>query len=377
MRMLAPVAALAVLPSVVLTGPLPAPVEPVGGIPLGVLGEPVVDAGPGVPELPDVEAGGWLVADMDGGVLAALNAHQAFLPASTIKLLTALVLLPGLNDGLVYTASEDAARVEGSRVGLVPDETYSTADLEHGLLLASGNDAAHALAEIAGGLPVAIDQMNAEALRLGAFDTRALTPHGLDEPGQVSSVYDLALIGRAVLANERLAELVGTRVYDFPGLDGETFQIQNHNRMLGRYDGAIGLKTGYTTEAGHTLVAAAERDGVRLIVTVLQSEGRAEPVAEALLDWAFAASGAAEPVGTLVTPDEAAALLEAATVAETAASPAPAVSGDDPAGESGNGNAATEVAGAAPAWSWVVAVLAAGAVLAVLRVRSRRPSRSP
>lgn len=378
MRPLAQVAALAVLPSLTaLTIAPAAPAEPVGGVPLGVLGEPVVDTAADVPPLPEVEATAWLVAELEGGdVLAALNAHQPLPPASTLKLLTALVLLPGLEDDLVYTASEDAARVEGSRVGLVPDETYTMADLEHGLLLASGNDAAHALAEIAGGLPIAVDQMNAEAVRLGAFNTQALTTHGLDEPGQVSSAYDLALIGRAVVNDDALAALAGTRTYDFPGLDGETFQIQNQNRLLGRYDGAIGLKTGYTSEAGHTLVAAAERDGVRLIATVLDADGRAEPVAEALLDWGFAAVGATAPVGTLVSPDEAAAMLEAARVDEAADDSAPgAAAPDGPAddtADSGTDSSTAPLGGASiPAWLWAVAALAVGAVLAGILVRSR------
>ena len=385
MRVPAQVAALAVLPSVAaaVTVAPPATAEPIGGVPLGIVGEPVVDTAAGVPPLPDMEASAWLVAELtEGGVLAALNAHRPLAPASTLKLLTALALLPGVEDDLVYTASEDAARVEGSRVGMVPDQTYTTADLEHGLLLASGNDAAHALAEIAGGLPTAVERMNAEALRLGAFDTRALTPHGLDEPGQVSSAYDLALIGRAVLADDDLAALVATRTYDFPGLDDETFQIQNQNRLLGRYDGAIGLKTGYTSEAGHTLVAAAERDGVRLIATVLDAEGRAEPVAEALLDWGFAAADAAAPVGTLITRDEAAAALEAAQTNAAAddappASPAPGASGVPGAPAADAGDIASDASSslvdgsAVPEWVWAVAALAGGAALAALVVRSR------
>lgn len=389
MRVLAQVAVLAAVPSLLPAGAPPTLTEPVGGVPLGVAGEPVVDTSAGVPALPDAEAAAWLVADPDSGnVLAALNAHQPQPPASTLKLLTALVTLPGLDDDLVYTASDDDARVDGSRVGMVPDETYSGADLKHGLLLASGNDAAHALAVLAGGLPAALDLMNAEAQRLGAFDTHALTPHGLHEPGQVSSAYDLALIGRAVLADEMLAELVRTRTYDFPGLDGETFQIQNHNRLLASYDGAIGLKTGFTSEAGHTLVAAAERDGVRLIATVLDSDGRAEPVAEALLDWGFATAGAAAPVGTLIGPDEAAAVLERSRAdAEESADPsvaagssgtaAPAVPGEDPAATSGTGDAmdASTVGPFVPGWLWAVAVLGLAALLGMLlRSRSRRRS---
>lgn len=296
------------------------------------LARPGVVVADDVPTQPDVDAAAWLVADADtGDVLAARDAHETLPPASTLKLLTAITLLAGLDPELTYEATEADASVEGSRVGMAPEETYSFDDLAHGLMLASGNDAAHAIAELSGGQDEAIAAMNAEAQRLGAVDTVALTPHGLDEPGQVSSAYDLALIARAALADPDLAALVRTTTYDFPGMDGASFQIQNRNRLLGGYDGALGLKTGFTSEAGHTIAAAAERDGVRLIVTVLDpADGRAEPVAEALLDWGFAAAGTAEPVGTLVTPEEVA-RHEADESVAGSATPRPAVEPSSPA----------------------------------------------
>jgi D-alanyl-D-alanine carboxypeptidase (penicillin-binding protein 5/6) len=342
------------------------PVDPVGGELLGTVGTPVVSSGGGVPVLPEIEAAAWLVADAEtGGVLAAYDAHMPLPPASTIKLLTALAVLPAIDPDQSYTASEDNGHVEGSRVGMVPGQTYSLADLEHGLFLASGNDAAHGLAELVGGLAACIELMNAEAARLGAFDTHAVTPHGLDEPGQVSSAYDLALFGRAVLADADLAEIAQTRAYDFPGLDGQTFQIQNQNRLLGSYDGAIGLKTGYTTEAGHTLVAAAERDGTRLVVTVLGAEGRAEPVAAALLDWGFASAGTAEPVGVLVTPEDVAAAAEA-QVEDEAVDPAASEREQPSAADSAD----VALGSGIPPW-WPVGVTLP-AVLGLLVVRQRR-----
>jgi D-alanyl-D-alanine carboxypeptidase (penicillin-binding protein 5/6) len=344
----------------------PSATEPVGGELLGTAGAPVVSPAAGVPGLPEVEAAAWLVANADtGDVLAAYDAHVPLPPASTIKLLTALAVLPAV-DAESYTASEENGHVEGSRVGIVPGQTYSLADLEHGLFLASGNDAAYGLAELVGGLPAAVDLMNAEAARIGAFDTRAQTPHGLDEPGQVSSAYDLALFGRAVLADAELAEIARTPTYDFPGVDGETFQIQNQNRLLGSYDGAIGLKTGYTTDAGHTLVAAAERDGVRLVVTVLHTEGRGEPAAAALLDWGFEATGTAEPVGVLVTPED---VATAAAQVDDAA--------DGTQAPQGGNQAAAETSGVAlgravPSW-WPVGMAAlAGLGLLALALRRRR-----
>jgi D-alanyl-D-alanine carboxypeptidase (penicillin-binding protein 5/6) len=334
--------------------------EAVGGAALAATGAPVVSAA--APPLPAVEAPAWLVADLDSGsVLAAFNAHALLPPASTIKLLTALAVLPSIDAGQPYTATEDDARTEGSRVGLVPDHQYTIADLEHALLLASGNDAATALAAIVGGQARALTLMNDEAALLGAFDTNATNPHGLDAPGQVTSAYDLALIARAVLADEHLAGLVRTRTYDFPGLDGATFQIQNHNRLLGDYEGAIGLKTGYTSISGHSLVAAAEREGTRLVAVVLGAQSRAEPIAQALLDWGFAAPDQAEPVGTLVTPEQV-----AAAAAESARSPDPDVRP--------SGTAADAVDGSQRSWVWAVAAAAGAAavVLGLLRRRRRR-----
>lgn len=323
-------------------------------------------------DLPDVDAKAWLVADADtGDVLAARNAHEALPPASTLKLLTAITLIGGLDPDLAYEATDADANVEGSRVGLAPDETYTFDDLTHGLMLASGNDAAYAIAELSGGQEEAIAAMNTEARRLGAVDTVALTPHGLDEPGQVSSAYDLALIARAALGDPVLAGLMGTTAYDFPGLDGTTFQIQNQNRLLGSYDGALGLKTGFTTEAGHTIAAAAERDDVRLIVTVLDpADGRAEPVAEALLDWGFAVSSTAEPVGTLVTPEEVE-QHEKAAAAEADVDPSPTA--ENPA--------ASDAAARPPAGPRLADVAMAGAgalaffiLITLFRRRRRRAS---
>jgi D-alanyl-D-alanine carboxypeptidase (penicillin-binding protein 5/6) len=335
--------------------------EAVGGTALATSGAPVVSAA--APPLPAVEAPAWLVADLDSGsVLAALDAHAPLPPASTLKLLTALAVLPSVDADETYTATEHDARTEGSRVGLVPDHQYTVADLEHGLLLASGNDAASALAAIVGGDARAADLMNDEAASLGAFDTNAVNPHGLDAPGQVSSAYDLALIARAVLADDHLADLVRTSTYDFPGMDGATFQIQNHNRLLGDYAGAIGLKTGYTDRSGHTLVAAAERESSRLVAVVLGTEGRAEPVAQALLDWGFAARARAEPVGTLVTPEQVAAAVAAGAQSQhAAANPDTAANAMDTEQD--------------PAWLWAAAAAAGlAAVSLVLWRRRRRPA---
>ncbi|WP_116950114.1 D-alanyl-D-alanine carboxypeptidase family protein [Jiangella endophytica] len=292
----------------VLKPPADSPVdEIVGGEELAATGVALVS--PTAPPLPMVDAQAWLVADVEtGDVLAAYSPHERRPPASTIKLLTALATDAALDPDETYVATEEDASVEGSRVGIVATQTYTVDQLLHGLILASGNDAAHAIAEAAGGQDATVDKMNNEARRLGAFDTKAITPHGLDSPGQLSSAYDLALIGREALDDDTIAELAATPVYDFPGSGGATFQIQNQNRLLGSYDGTIGLKTGFTTLAGHTFVGAVERDGRVLIATVLGAEGRAEDAAASLFDWAFTAPDT-PAVGHLVAPDEVEAMV--------------------------------------------------------------------
>lgn len=298
-----------------------------GGAPAAVAQQGVLDplSAPGVlvsasaAPPPVVTATGWIVADLDDAdVLAAGNARTPLAPASTIKLLTALALAPDLPDDQVWTGTHDAAAVDGSKVGVVPGSTYTVDDLLHGLLLGSGNDCAQALSELAGGIPEATAEMESVAAGLGATDTVVGGTSGLDAPGQVTSARDLALIGRAVLAEPRLAELVATPRYAFPG-PGTTFgperprfEVGNHNRLLARYPGALGLKNGYTDAARGSFVGAAERDGRRYVVAVLQAEGPTWQHAAALLDWAFATPADLPAVGSLdPSPDEAPAVLGA------------------------------------------------------------------
>src|SRR5690606_21064098 len=135
-----------------------------------------------------------------GEILAARWAHGQLLPASTLKTLTALTLLPRLDPDATYVAQRADAAIEGSKVGLHPGQTYTVRQLFQGLMMASGNDTAHALATLGGGMAATAALMNAEAKRLQANDTVVANTSGLDAPGQVSSAYDLALIARAALA---------------------------------------------------------------------------------------------------------------------------------------------------------------------------------
>ena len=171
----------------------------VGGAALASTGL-VLDA-PGATALPKLSAASFLLADLDTGeVLAARNPHGHLRPASTLKVLTALTLLPQLNPDSVYKARSEDANAEGSRVGVVPEATYTVHQLFQGMFLMSGNDAASALANAAGGHRETVARMSALAKSLGALDTTVRNPSGLDAPGQFSSAYDLALLGRAGLA---------------------------------------------------------------------------------------------------------------------------------------------------------------------------------
>jgi D-alanyl-D-alanine carboxypeptidase (penicillin-binding protein 5/6) len=314
----------------------------------------------------DLTARAWVLADLDSGaVLAARDPHAKYLPASTLKLLTALTLIPRLNKRQVVVATDADANIEGSRVGLVPKGRYTVDLLFQSLLMMSGNDAANALARTAGGVPTTLKLMNAEARRLQAYDTHAATPSGLEGPGQSISAYDLALIARAAF------ELPDFRRYDaqrrgkIPAQSKKygAFEIANQNRLLWEYPGALGGKTGFTDAARHTYVGAAARHGRRLVVTFLYAER--QPIdlwqqGAALLDWGFAQPAGTTGVGQLVAPGDPA--------ATPAAAPAPTGS---PAA------AATRPArrGGAPVLPVLGGLAAAGlAAGTVLALRRRRPT---
>lgn len=294
----ASLAAALVTATLVLTGALPAAAEgPVGGERLGETGIVVASDSP-VP--PEIAAASWLVADLDTGeILAAKDPHGRYAPASTLKILTAVTLLPLLDADLPITPTFADVNVDGSKVGLVENMTYPASELFSALLMVSGNDAANALATAAGGQQVVAAAMNNKARELGALDTRAVTPHGLDAEGQLSSSYDLALLARAGLANADFARIVSTRRASVSAPpDKPRIAIANKNKLLSDYAGALGVKNGYTTRARASFVGAAERDGRRLVVTMMQSDPRIFDEAVKLLDWGFA-NARVDSVGSL------------------------------------------------------------------------------
>ncbi|HLV59589.1 MAG TPA: serine hydrolase [Natronosporangium sp.] len=286
----------------------------VGGAALATAGLVVP---PDAPDLPDqLSATYWLVADLDtGAVLGACGPHEYGIPASTQKLLLALTLLDELDPhDVVEVLPEDLDFEPGSSaVGLLAGGRYPVETLWLGLLLNSGNDAAQALARVGGGpegVAGTLAKMNRTAWLLGAYQTHAVTPSGLDGPGQFTSAYDLALIARRLYQREDFLRYISTertQIPPQPPRDPNGFQIQNQDPMLAAYEGALGGKTGYTDLARHSYVGAAERDGRRLVVTVLGAENRPVPAwqqATALLDWGFSLPRRAS-VGRLVEPGEA------------------------------------------------------------------------
>jgi serine-type D-Ala-D-Ala carboxypeptidase (penicillin-binding protein 5/6) len=313
----------------------------VGGEDLDARGVVVDDDAPPLPA--GLAAAGWLVADAETGeVLAARDPHGRYYPASTLKTLTLLTLLPVLDQREVVAATAEDEQVEGSRVGIVVGGRYTVGLLFQALILQSGNDAANALARTAGGVEETVEAMNETAEELGAFDTVAGSPSGLDVAGQSSSPYDLALIFRALLEEPGAVEILRTPTAQMPPVPNRSpgYQIQNENPLLANYPGAIGGKTGFTDAARHTFVGAAERGDRVLLVSVMDTENvplRAAEQAALLLDWGFALPDDVDGVGELVDPGEVPTeapitTIPAPTVAPPvvpAEQPAAAAAGDD------------------------------------------------
>ena len=285
--------------------PLPVPASPVGGEAHSGCGG-IVAAG--TPPLPgEVSAEAWLVADLDSGeIIAARDPHGRHRPASVIKVLTAMAAINELPLNRIIDGSQEDANAEGTKVGVEPGGRYSVNDLLHGLVMYSGNDAADALAGALGGMDVALGKINVLASKLGGRDTRVATPSGLDGPGMSTSAYDIGLFFRYAFDNPIFADIARTREYQFPDSNGQPpYPIENDNKLLVNYPGALGGKTGFTDDARQTFVGAAQRDGRRLVAVLLR--GTRQPIAPweqavRLLDYGFA-TAPGTTIGTLIEPD--------------------------------------------------------------------------
>ena len=215
-----------------------------------------------------ISAKAYVVFDADSGeVLAARNGELRLPPASTTKIMTALLAIECLPLKQSVEITEFHASVEGSRMYLRVGETVSVSDLLYGLLLSSGNDAALALAETAAGsVDAFVDRMNSKAQELGLENTRFVNPNGLPAEGHYSTALDLARLMAAAMQNETFAAICGTRE---AVVSGRT--LVNHNRLLHTVPGVDGGKTGYTKAAGRCLVSTAQRNGRRIIVVTLNA----------------------------------------------------------------------------------------------------------
>lgn len=236
---------------------------------------------PAVAEALEVSATAAVLMDADmGQVLYEKNGDRQMLIASTTKIMTALVVLEHAAPDDVITVTPDHM-AEGSSMYLRAGETVRVEELLYGLLLCSGNDAALALTECAGGLTPFVALMNEKAAALGMAHTSFANPNGLDADGHYSTARDMAVLAAAAVENPTFRRICSSRSVTI----GQR-TMENHNRLLRQVEGCVGLKTGYTQAAGRTLVSCTERDGCRLVAVTLQ-DGNDWADHAALYDYGF------------------------------------------------------------------------------------------
>jgi len=274
-------------PAAAQQGPPPTPVPPAGSpspFPQSL------ETPPPSAEPPDLSAASAILVDLDSGrVLHERKADARRAVASTTKVMTALLTLESTHPEEAIVVNGTATDQRGSVLGLRPGEGIQVRDLLFALMLQSANDAAVALAEhVSGSVEAFVEAMNARARRLGARDTRFASPNGLDDAGS-STARDLATITIEAYSHPLFARIARTRVRTIPAPVGPARRIQNRNALLWLYPGAMGVKTGSTSAAGFCLVAAAERDGLRLLSVVLGSAPEAFTDSATLLDHGFTA----------------------------------------------------------------------------------------
>ncbi len=253
----------------------------------------------GWPEGPIIGAESAILVDAkSGAVLYQKNVNERLYPASTTKLMTALLTIEHSNMNDIVTFSYDSVHnIEStsSRIGIDVGEELTVEQCLYGLLLGSGNEVAYALAEhVAGNVEDFVAMMNERAAELGCANTHFVNANGLPDPEHYVSAYDLSLIARACFKNESLVTISGTRKYTIPptNIQPEERPLENHHLMIPglkyEYEGFVGGKTGYTRDARQTLVTCAERDGMRLICVILKEEAPNQFLdTKALLDYGF------------------------------------------------------------------------------------------
>jgi len=242
-----------------------------------------VQAQPDEQVQPDVSAQSSILMDaFTGTVLYEKDADSQMLIASTTKIMTALVVIENCNLEDTLTVKTEYTLVEGSSMYLKAGEKLKVRDVLYGLMLSSGNDAAVALAcHIAGSIEDFAEIMNAKAKQLGMSNSSFKNPHGLDTDGHYSTAKDMAVLTVAAMNNYDFAQVVSTKSINVAGR-----YLTNHNKLLWKYDGALGVKTGFTKSAGRSLVSCAERDGMRLVCVTLNAPDDWDDHS-ALYNWGF------------------------------------------------------------------------------------------
>ena len=246
-------------------------------------------------ELPLTSRAALLMEKTTGQILFAQNEHEKLEPASVTKIMTLLLTMDAIDSGAlayddVVTVSANAAGMGGSQVWLAEGEQITVEELLKCVCVSSGNDAAVALAEkVAGVTELFVEQMNNRARGLGMDDTHFVNPTGLTAEGHVTSAHDIALMSRELLTKHPDIRSFTTIWTD--SIRNGTFDLANTNKLIRRYDGATGLKTGYTASAGYCISATAEREGMELIAVVMKGETADERNADAkaLLNYGFSA----------------------------------------------------------------------------------------
>lgn len=236
-----------------------------------------------LPYYPSISAEGIYVVDIPSFTpIYEKNTHSSFFPASTTKIVTALVSYDIYNTDDIVTVKN--ALNDGQVMGLVNGEKISVENLLYGTLVHSGNDAAYALADFYG-YDKFIDLMNKKAQKLGMKNTHFKNPAGLDDPEQISTPYDLALAARELLKNKLLSKIASTRDITVSDNDFIHFhRLSNVNKLLGEIQGIGGLKTGYTEIAGENLVSFYKENGHQFIIVILKSKDRFTDTKE-IVQW--------------------------------------------------------------------------------------------
>jgi len=250
------------------------------------------------PQAPTISAESAIVIEADSGaILYEKNSHDQHYPASITKIMTTLLAIENcpLSDN-VHFSQNAVYKVEGTQVGITPEEDVPLDECLYGVMLASGNEIAYAVAEHVGGtFENFVDMMNKRAVELGCTNTHFNNPHGLPDENHYTCAYDMALISQAAYSIENFRTIAATKYHVIPptNLYPQERAVANHHKMLTNsiyhYDLCTGGKTGYTNAARYNLVTFAEKDGLKLICVVMKAEESAAQYSDTknLLDYCF------------------------------------------------------------------------------------------